>query len=107
VPFIIGYHPGPTDFIRFTREGIVEFLESSGFSVKKVDISVGGATGYYRISVEFFAILISGPVKILYIPFKALFSLILYPLKFLDFWFNISNQRDRIPGGYFAVAIKK
>jgi len=107
VPFIIGYHPGPTDFIRFTREGVIEFLESSGFMIKKIDISVGGATGFYRICVEFFAILTSGPIKILYIPSKALFSFILYPLKFLDFWFNISQQRDRISGGYFAVAVKK
>ena len=25
VPFIVGYHPGPTDFYRFTKEGIKNF----------------------------------------------------------------------------------
>lgn len=107
VPFIIGYHPGPTDFIRFTKEGVEEFLTSAGFSIKQMDITVGGATGYYRISVEFFAILISGPIKFLYIPAKGFFSLILYPIKWLDFWFNWSSQKDRIPGGYFAIASKE
>ena len=107
VPFIIGYHPGPTDFIRFTKEGVEEFLTRAGFSIKQMDITVGSATGYYRISVEFFAILISGPIDFLYIPAKAFFSLILYPIKWLDFWFNFSSQKDRIPGGYFAVARKE
>jgi SAM-dependent methyltransferase len=106
VPFIIGYHPGPTDFIRFTKEGVEDFLRNAGFSIKKIEISVGGATGYYRISVEFFAILFSGPIKQFYIPAKGFFSLLLYPLKYLDFWFNLSDQRDRIPGGYFAIAVK-
>ena len=104
VPFIIGYHPGPTDFIRFSREGVVEFLESSGFAVDEINITVGGATGFYRIAVEFFAILFSGPISRLYIPFKSLFSILLYPCKFLDPWFNLSKQRDRIPGGYYAIA---
>ena len=106
VPFIIGYHPGPTDFIRFTKEGVEEFLTRAGFSIEQMDITVGGASGYYRISVEFFAILISGPLNFLYIPAKGLFSLILYPIKWLDFWFNLSSQKDRIPGGYFAIASK-
>jgi hypothetical protein len=73
---------------------------------KKLEISVGGATGYYRISVEFFAILVSGPIKFIYMPAKGIFSLLLYPLKYLDFWFDLSEQRDRISGGYYAVAIK-
>jgi SAM-dependent methyltransferase len=106
VPFIIGYHPGPTDFLRFTKEGVEEFLTRAGFSVRQIDITVGGATGYYRISVEFFAILVSGPINILYIPAKALFSFLLYPVKWFDFWFNWSRQKDRIPGGYFAIASK-
>lgn len=106
VPFIIGYHPGPTDFIRFTKEGVEDFLNNAGFEIKKLEISVGGATGYYRISVEFFAILFSGPIKFIYMPAKGIFSLLLYPLKYLDFWFNLSEQRDRISGGYYAVAKK-
>lgn len=106
VPFIIGYHPGPTDFVRFTREGVVEFLSRAGFQIKKLEITVGGATGFYRISVEFFAVLFSGPVRFLYTPLKALFATVLYPIKFLDPWFHLSSQRDRIPGGYYAVAQK-
>ena len=106
VPFVIGYHPGPTDFLRFTKEGVHEALTRAGFKIVELGITVGGATGFYRIAVEFAAILFSGPIHLLYMPLKAFFALFLYPIKFLDKWFQTSTQRDRIPGGYFAVAYK-
>jgi len=106
VPFIIGYHPGPTDFYRFTKEGMENFLSDVGFEVEKVEITVAGAVGFYRIAVEFFAILFSGPISSLYIPFKGIFSILLYPIKMIDFWFRLSKQRDRIPGGYYAIGKK-
>lgn len=31
LPFIIGYYPDPTDYWRFTKEGIRELLEKQGF----------------------------------------------------------------------------
>lgn len=106
VPFIVGYHPGPNDFYRFTKEGMDNFLKSVGFQVEKVEISISGAWGFYAIAVEFFAILFSGPISNLYIPMKGLFAILLYPIKWLDFWFRLSAQRDRIPGGYYAIAKK-
>ena len=33
VPFIVGYHPGPTDFCRFTKEGIENLLSKKGFFI--------------------------------------------------------------------------
>jgi len=106
VPFIIGYHPGPTDYLRFTREGVEEILSRAGFKINSIQISVAGATGFYRIAVEFFAILFSGPISPLYRPMKAIFALSLYPIKLLDPWFRITAERDRIPGGYFTIAHK-
>ena len=106
VPFIIGYHPGPTDFYRFTKEGIEKFLNDAGFKLEKIEITVAGATGFYRILVEFLAILFSGPISFLYIPLKGTFALLFYPLKLLDFWFRLSSQRDRIPAGYYAIGKK-
>lgn len=106
LPFVIGYHPGPTDFWRFTKEGIVEIFQRHGFFIKEVGISVGGGTGFYRICVEFFATFFSLPLSLLYIPFKILFSLFFYPIKWLDFLFKYSNQRDRISGGYYIITTK-
>jgi len=106
VPFIVGYHPGPTDFYRFTKEGIENFLSDAGFEVEKIEITIAGAYGFYFIAVEFFAILFSGPISYLYIPCKGIFSVLLYPIKMFDFWFRLSKQRDRIPGGYYAICKK-
>ena len=102
VPFIIGYHPGPTDFWRFTREGVQELVEQAGFEVEEVGVSVGTATGMYRVAVEFVASSVASVLPPAYIPAKGLASLVLYPLKALDrlLW----SQPDRIAGGYFAVA---
>src|SRR5437016_9973843 len=47
VPFIIGYHPGPTDFWRFTREGVVEIVKQAGFECGAVTMAVGPASGFH------------------------------------------------------------
>ena len=106
LPFIIGYHPGPTDFWRFTKEGIAELIQKNGFKIEELKITVGNSTGFYRIAVEYFACLISIPVPFLYFIIKGFFSLLLYPLKWLDFLFSFSKQKDRIPGGYYVIAKK-
>jgi SAM-dependent methyltransferase len=106
VPFIIGYHPGPNDYWRFTKEGIVVLLKNAGFDIIEVGVAVGSGTGFYRILVEFFATLFSVIIPNLYIFFKGIFAFCFYPVKFLDYFFKFSNQRDRIPGGYYVIAKK-
>ncbi|MBX2997200.1 MAG: class I SAM-dependent methyltransferase [Caldilineaceae bacterium] len=107
LPFTIGYHPGPTDYWRFTREGIVRLLETVDLECIDQGITVGSATGFYRICVEFCAIMISVLWSKLYIPSKGFFSLIFYPIKLLDFLTAFSSQNDRIAGGYFVIARKR
>ena len=104
VPFIIGYHPGPTDYWRFTREGVQELVNQAGFQIDQVGITVGPAVGYYRIAVEFMASLAASILLPAYIPAKASFALFLYPIKLLDRFIRL--QRDRIAGGYYVVATK-
>ena len=50
LPFIIGFHPCPNDYWRFSHEGITELLSPSKFNVEKAQITVGPAVGFYRIS---------------------------------------------------------
>jgi SAM-dependent methyltransferase len=107
LPFTIGYHPGPQDFWRFSREGIQELCQYSGLQCVELGFSVGSATGFYRIAVEFFAIVVSGPFESFYIPSKAVFSLLLFPIKWLDAWTALSKQNDRIAGGYYVIARKQ
>lgn len=104
VPFIIGYHPGPTDFWRFTREGIRELVEQADLECLEVTMAVGAGTGFYRIAVEFLAVVASRFASFLYLPAKGSFSLILYPLKWLDPLLARGPAVDRIPGGYLVIA---
>jgi SAM-dependent methyltransferase len=106
LPFTIGYHPGPHDYWRFSTEGIQALCEYAGLHCVEIGFSVGSATGFYRMAVEFFAILVSGPFEKLYIPSKAFFSLLLFPIKWLDGWTSLSRQNDRIAGGYYVIARK-
>jgi SAM-dependent methyltransferase len=104
VPFIIGYHPGPTDFWRFTREGVRELVERADLNYLEMTIAVGAGTGFYRIAVEFLAVLASRFSGSLYFPVKGAFALVLYPLKWLDSFLSKSPEIDRIPGGYLIIA---
>ena len=81
LPFIIGYHPGPTDYWRFTKEGIRELVEHAGFVCEEVEIAVGPATGFYRIAVEFFAIVMSSVSKKFYFLTKASDGDIIFSIK--------------------------
>ena len=106
LPFIIGYHPEPTDYWRFSKEGICELVEHAGFVYEEVGIASGPATGFYRIAVEFFATAMSGVSKKFYLLTKALMAVLLYFLKWFDAPLLRSENADRIAGGYYVIAKK-
>jgi len=106
VPFIIGYHPGPTDFWRFSKEGIRKLVEQAGFNCESIGISVGPATGLYRVLVEFIATFFALVCEKSYLPVKGVSALLFYPIKMLDLILMKSPQCDRIAGGYYAIARK-
>ena len=106
VPFVIGYHPGPHDYWRFTREGVAVLLERAGIPEAEIEIAVGPATGFYRIAVEFLAGLMARLEPSWYRPAKAAAALLCYPVKWLDGWLAGGAARDRVAGGYLAVATK-
>jgi SAM-dependent methyltransferase len=105
-PFIIGYHPGPTDFWRFTREGMAQLFAAPGWRILDLDTAVGHGTGAYRIAVEAFAVTASLLGSPLYKPAKGFAALLFSPFKLFDFLTDSSAQKDRIPGGYFCVVEK-
>ena len=107
LPFIIGYHPCPKDYWRFSDEGLKAVVENANMEVMTMSMSVGPAVGFYRIAVEFFAILLSSPFSKIYKPAKMFFALLLYPLKWLDPILRKNNEANRIAGGYFVVCRKK
>lgn len=106
-PFQIGFHPGPHDYWRFSREAYEVLLDQKNWDIQKLDTTVGFASGFYRITVEFFATLASCVHQRLYLPTKAGVALCLYPIKFLDSFERFTMESDRIAGGYYCIAQKR
>jgi SAM-dependent methyltransferase len=106
VPFVIGYHPGPEDYWRFSRAGVEALLLQAGLGGSEIRMAVGPATGFYRIAVEFLAGCAGRLAVGLYRPAKGIAALLCYPVKWFDGWLSGGMQRDRIPGGYLAIATK-
>jgi SAM-dependent methyltransferase len=106
VPFVIGYHPGPEDYWRFSRAGLDVLLLRAGIPGAAIEIAVGPGTGFYRIAVEFLAGVFGRMLPGLYHPAKGAASLLCYPVKWIDRWLSGGEERDRIPGGYLAIGVK-
>jgi SAM-dependent methyltransferase len=106
-PFIIGCHPCPHDYWRFTAEGLTRLIESAGFEMEHIEPSVGAGSGMYRISVEFCAVMAAAIWARLYLPIKGLAAILFRPLCMADRVAAASPAAHRMPGGYFAIAVKK
>jgi len=105
-PFVIGYHPSPRDYWRFTAEGLRRLVESAGLELERLEPSIGAGSGLYRIAVEFWAVLAAAAWAPLYLPAKAFAAILLRPLCFIDRLTARSPAAHRIPGGYLAIAVK-
>lgn len=106
LPFMIGYHPGPNDYWRFTRESYGQLFPQPGWEIVELERSLGHGSGFYRVLVEFVAVNFSLLSPRLYKPSKGIGALLFYPLQWLDCLTSYSEQADRIPGGYYCVAKK-
>jgi hypothetical protein len=106
LPFMIGYHGCPDDFWRFTHSGMDELASRAGLQVLERGATVGPATGFYRILVEFVAIFGSLFSHHLYRPAKGVAAIVFYPVKWLDPLLARSGEAHRIGGGFFRVLVK-
>lgn len=106
VPFVIGYHPEPDDYWRFTHAGVRRLIEQAGLDCERVEPAFGAGTGTHRIVVEFAAGLAARFMPAAYGASKGLLAVLLYPLRWLDGWLSRGAQRHRITGGYYGIGRK-
>ena len=106
VPFVLGYHPDPEDYWRFTHSGVRRLIEQAGLQCERVEPSLAAGTGVHRILVEFLAGVAARLVPQTYRPVKGAAAILFYPLKWMDGWLRLGSQRDRIAGGYFGIGRK-
>lgn len=105
-PFIIGYHPGPSDYWRFTDEGLERLIRSAGLEIERLETAVGAGAGMYRIVTEFFAVMAGSIWQRAYLPVKGFGAVLFAPLRWADRLPAKGMIARRIPGGYLALARK-
>lgn len=106
VPFQIGFHPGPYDCWRFSKQALEYIFKEPEWERLALEITLGHGSAFHRIAVEFFAVSASWIHRQLYIPVKGMAALLLYPVKIFDLITPHTPERDRIPGGYICLARK-
>lgn len=104
VPFIVGYHSAPSDFCRWTEEGVKELF--SEFRILKMGVAGGPTSGFLWILQEWLAILLSFNIKILYEFLLTLFMLLTFPLKFLDLFLARYKFARSIASSFYILAKK-
>jgi SAM-dependent methyltransferase len=83
LPFLQGYHPSPTDFRRYTRDGARQLMRS--FDIELLASTRGSASTVTWVLSSFLAELVSFGRPRLYAVSRALFGWLLLPLKYLDY----------------------
>ncbi len=106
IPFIQGYHSSPDDFYRFTPNALERLFKECGFKVKNISIVGGAASGFLWILTEFLAITMSLGLSFLYNFWFLFFTLILFPIKFLDFFLNRIPFSKNI-ASVFSIVVEK
>jgi len=105
-PFVLGYHPDPEDYWRFTAAGVRELFKQAGVVCERVEPAYAAGTGLHRILVEFGAGLAGRLFGPAYRPAKGFLAIVFFPLKWLDGWLGKSGPSDRIAGGFIGIGIK-
>jgi len=83
LPFLQPYHPDPTDFQRFTKEGVENLF--SEFKAIKILNTRGPFSMFIWILRDFLAIVFSFNNALLLKLLKIILGWFLFPLKFIDF----------------------
>ncbi len=105
-PWMLGWHSGPSDFWRFSQEGLGQLL-GGAFAVELLAPSLGHGSGLYRVGVEYLAITAGALARPLYLPAKAAAALLLIPFRWADLLSALSPEAHRIAGGFFAIARRR
>jgi len=82
IPFMQGFHASPHDYKRWTSSGISQLHHN--FIEIECGVGAGPTSSLVWILTEWFALLLSFRIKTLYKILFFVFTLILWPIKFID-----------------------
>ena len=106
IPFIQWFHASPNDYHRFTHKSIHNHFKKSWFNDIKIWIYSWSASWFLWILIDFLSILFSFWFKSVYEILTIFFSLILWPIKFLDILLNNFKYSRNIASSFYIIAKK-
>lgn len=109
VPFLYHFHTATEsdghDYLRWTREGVRALFGDC--QILEIGPNVGCGTALRLMAAETLALLVwsdrhTGPYHLM----RWATSWLLYPLSWLDSWFERSPMSSRVAGGFYVLARK-
>jgi SAM-dependent methyltransferase len=109
LPFMQQYHEDPIDCRRLTLPGLHLFLEKAGFEVVQSGVHIGPTVAILTLTSYWINILFRGRSKASRAAATAafaLFSIVAWPLRYLDAWLIHKPDAHRLAFGIYATARK-
>src|SRR3989344_510622 len=105
VPFIQGFHSSPSDYYRWTKEGVKELFKN--FEEKELGIFGGPTYAFTSVLREWLAVILSFNSEFAYQIFSLVFLVLLAPFNFLDYVFSRYKSADNIASSFYFIGTKK
>ena len=104
MPFMQPYHESPIDMRRCTLPGLIEFCKP----LREIDsgMNVGPASTVAWIVRELLAGVISGGKPQLYPRVSSIVGWVVFPIKYLDHWFEKKPHFHRIGSSFYFIGEK-
>jgi hypothetical protein len=109
IPFLQQYHEDPIDCRRLTKPGLELFLRQHGFDVVDSGVHIGPTVTVLTLMSHYVDLLFAGanPVcKALSFGAFAVFSVLSWPLRYLDMWLVRKPGAHKLAFGVYATARK-
>ncbi len=104
VPFIFGYHSAPSDYYRWTKEGIRNLFCS--FDEIEVGVYSGPTSSMLIILQEWLAMLLSFRSRVLYQLLYIFFMILLTPFKLIDFYLRKHPEAHKTAATLYFIGKK-
>lgn len=108
-PFLVQWHPDPIDCRRFTLQGLEFFLHDAGFKIVKSGAHIGPTVALLTLTSYWLNLLFRGRSPLsrgMGTAALAAFSVVAWPLRYLDRWLIRKPDAHRIAFGVYATARK-
>lgn len=106
VPFMFSFHSSPYDFFRFTHIALEKLFKDAWFYDIQIKPYSWPASSFVLIMTEFLSCLFSLGIFRLYEIFHIFFTLVLWPIKFLDIILNIFSFSKNSSSIFYLIAKK-